>query len=311
VLWVDSQLDKKVLEIKVSNDGLSIIKRKKLPSPMSASRMLHVYKWAKQEKHTTIETLDEEIKRLTTGVSEADMWEEEMVIDLAEEVLPEFFDDRGGSAGTIQYSIDKQGRRMIFFHLRTVAHYAKAPETGVFTNSGKKKSKKKKSRRSNMEVDSDSENESGSESDSGDSESGSGDSDGDSSDESVGSFDEITLESRRSSRSNNRNNNKRGARSKKQQQKTSFSAVEEQMGQLQEVMLNQQLRHAEDMAQMRNDNSAGFMALMAKMGLSDQQQHPQQPTHDEQRAAFVAQQNAALEWAAQNPGAVAPDSVGS
>ena len=151
ILWIDAKLNAKTLKFMVSHDGMSLIQQKKMPLPKSASKLLRVYKWGGQKKHTTVETLQDELARLTHGLSKEDMWEPTEVLHFSEAMLPEFYNDRGQPHGTIQYDVDSAGRQFILFHLKTVAAHQKAPEAGIFSNSHGRSRKKRYS----MDVDTD------------------------------------------------------------------------------------------------------------------------------------------------------------
>ena len=79
------------------------------------------------------------------------MWEETVVLNFQEAMLPQFYNDRGQPLGTIQYDVDSAGRQFILFHLKTVAAHKKAPEAGIFSNS----SRTLKKNRNSMDVDTD------------------------------------------------------------------------------------------------------------------------------------------------------------
>ena len=151
ILWIDAKLNQKTLKFMVSDDGMSLLQQKKHPLPKSASKLLSVYKWGNRKKHTTVETLQDELDRLSAGLNKEDMWEETVVLNFQEAMLPQFYNDRGQPLGTIQYDVDSAGRQFILFHLKTVAAHKKAPEAGIFSNN----SRSLKKNRNSMDVDTD------------------------------------------------------------------------------------------------------------------------------------------------------------
>ena len=155
ILWIDAKLNQKTLKFMVSDDGMSLLQQKKHPLPKSASKLLSVYKWGNRKKHTTVETLQDELDRLSAGLNKEDMWEETVVLNFQEAMLPQFYNDRGQPLGTIQYDVDSAGRQFILFHLKTVAAHKKAPEAGIFSNN----SRSLKKNRNSMDVDTDDEDD--------------------------------------------------------------------------------------------------------------------------------------------------------
>jgi hypothetical protein len=136
LFWIDSILDKNVMEIKVTDDGEGIVKRSKKPTPQNGAALLNsLYGWAKESSNFVVKQLDDEVERLKTEMASAsDEWDEELLASLNEECLSDFCDVNGNKSGLIQYRQDELGRQYVCFFLKTVSSQKKATKAGVFRN---------------------------------------------------------------------------------------------------------------------------------------------------------------------------------
>jgi hypothetical protein len=135
LLWVDARLDKDILQFIVSEDGKSIIQRKKKPLPTSASHMLQmVYGFARDPKHMVVAQVEAELLRLKAEARPNKEWDEQTIVVFNEEVLKTFYDHKGADTNQIQYHRDQaDGRQWISFFVKTL-RAQDAPKVGDFCN---------------------------------------------------------------------------------------------------------------------------------------------------------------------------------
>lgn len=131
ILWVDSKLSN--LEHVISDDGLSVKQRKKIPNPDSAAQLLAKCPFANNPYHVVTKTVEQELQRLKPAEGTGDKWTESVCVTLDEEVLPAFVDLTGNQTDDVVFDCDGNGRQMISFFLKTRA--SAVPKKGVYRGS--------------------------------------------------------------------------------------------------------------------------------------------------------------------------------
>jgi hypothetical protein len=134
LIWIDSKLDERIMQVKVTEDGMGVLRRKKKPCPNSGGQMIDsMYKWAGDGSNFVVKQLDDEINRLKEEVmTNAGEWKEEVICQLREECLTDFVDIRGNPSGMVQYKQDSMGRQLIGFFLKTANSQKKVAKAAVF-----------------------------------------------------------------------------------------------------------------------------------------------------------------------------------
>jgi hypothetical protein len=134
VIWIDSKLDERIMEVKVTEDGMGVVGRKKKPCPNSGGHIIDsMYSWAGDGSNFVVKQLDDEVNRLKEQVmTNGAEWSEELICVLREECLTDFVDIRGNPSGMVQYKQDSMGRQQVCFFLKTAKMQKKVAKAAVF-----------------------------------------------------------------------------------------------------------------------------------------------------------------------------------
>jgi len=134
IVWVDSKLSN--LKIVVSDDGLSIKMRSKVPKPDTVAELLSHCTWAADEENVVTQHVDEEITRLKDSLKSNgdDEWTDAEIFSLDQEVIRTFTDRKGQPTGGIGFNSDKDGRQIIAFFVKTSEAHQSRPMAGTFKN---------------------------------------------------------------------------------------------------------------------------------------------------------------------------------
>ena len=125
-VWAECNLSN--IELSISSDGYSVIKRTKKPDPSDASELLAHYAWANDPDNVVISSLDDALEEIRRD--DPEQWVEAELVTLQKEVIRVFVDHRGrplgDNASSVGQRTDEDGRKIITFFLKTVdAHRTK------------------------------------------------------------------------------------------------------------------------------------------------------------------------------------------
>ena len=131
VLWTDAKLDAGSYEIKLADDGFSLVERKRKPAPTNAEEMLGGLfpEWASDDTNFVVKAVNNEIR---AQPPQQDEWEEKVIVEFPEEMMRTFYDVKGKEEGSGRYYQGRDGRQTVAFFLRTVASQKKKPNALQF-----------------------------------------------------------------------------------------------------------------------------------------------------------------------------------
>jgi len=109
ILWIDSKLSN--LEHVVSDDGLSVMQRKKVPNPKSAAQLLAKCPFANFPYHVVTKTLEQALQPLKPKEGNGDRWIDSVCVTLNEEVMPAFVNVKGNQTDDVAFDVTQMADR--------------------------------------------------------------------------------------------------------------------------------------------------------------------------------------------------------